>query len=75
MIAFVVIVAHKSGDCLVEVRRSLVGDLVDDADGDGETSTGADDYWDFGTSGQYPVLIVDFDGNGSATWQEFGTQR
>ena len=48
---------------------------LDDADGDGETSTGADDYWDFGTSGQYPVLIVDFDGNGSATWQEFGTQR
>ena len=48
---------------------------LDDADGDGETSAGADDYWDFRTSSQYPVLKVDFDGGGSASWQEFGTQR
>ena len=33
------------------------------------------DFWDFGTSGQYPALKVDFDGNGAATWQEFGNQR
>ncbi len=33
-----------------------------------------DDPWDFGTSSQYPVLSVDFDGNDSATWQEFGYQ-
>ena len=32
------------------------------------------DFWDFGTSSQYPVLKVDFDGDGTATWQEFGTQ-
>ena len=28
MIALVVVVAHKSGDCLLEVGRHLVGDLV-----------------------------------------------
>ena len=33
------------------------------------------DRWDFGTSSQYPVLKVDFDGDGTATWQEFGSQR
>ena len=33
------------------------------------------DRWDFGTSSQYPVLKVDFDGNGTVTWQEFGSQR
>ena len=32
------------------------------------------DQWDFGTSSQYPVLKVDFDNTGSATWQEFGYQ-
>ena len=36
---------------------------------------GAVDRWDFGTSSQYPVLKVDFDANGTATWQEFGSQR
>ena len=36
---------------------------------------GADDFWDFGTSSQYPALKVDFDGDGVATWQEFGKQR
>ena len=38
-------------------------------------ATGGDDPWDFGDSGQYPVLKVDFDGNGMATWEEFGNQR
>ena len=33
------------------------------------------DFWDFGTSGQYPALKVDFDGDGTATWREFGNQR
>ena len=41
-----------------------------DLDGDGA----ADDPWDFGTAAQYPVLVADFDGDGSATWQEFGHQ-
>ena len=40
---------------------------------DGET--GADDPWQFGTASQYPVLQVDFDGDGTATWTEFGDQR
>ena len=33
-----------------------------------------DDFWDFGTATQYPALKADFDGNGEATWQEFGYQ-
>ena len=41
-----------------------------DLDGGGTN----DDPWDFGTSSQYPALAVDFDGNGDATWQEFGHQ-
>ena len=32
-------------------------------------------HWDFGASGQYPVLKADFNGDGVATWQEFGSQR
>ena len=35
----------------------------------------ADNPWDFGTSLQYPVLKVDFNGDGEATWEEFGNQR
>ena len=33
------------------------------------------DFWDFGTRSEYPALKVDFDGDGTATWQEFGIQR
>ena len=33
-----------------------------------------DDQWDFGEADEYPVLVVDFDGDGDATWQEFGYQ-
>ena len=32
------------------------------------------DQWNFGTNSQYPALKVDFDGNGTASWQEFGQQ-
>ena len=32
------------------------------------------DLWDFGEADEYPVLAVDFDGDGDATWQEFGYQ-
>ena len=32
------------------------------------------DYWDFGMTGQYPALKVNSDGQGTATWQEFGYQ-
>ena len=31
--------------------------------------------WDFGTAIQYPALKVDFNGDGTATWEEFGSQR
>ena len=47
---------------------------LDDADGDNDPATGADDFWDFGTSSEYPALKFDFDGDGTATWQEFGSQ-
>ena len=47
---------------------------LDDADGDDDPATGADDFWDFGTSSEYPALKFDFDGDGTATWQEFGNQ-
>ena len=46
---------------------------VDDGTAAGDAT--ADDPWDFGTSGQYPALKVDFDGNGTATADEFGPQR
>ena len=48
---------------------------LDNADGDRDATTGGDDPWDFGTVQQYPALRADFDGDGTATWQEFGTQR
>ena len=33
------------------------------------------DFWDFGASNQYPALKADIDGDGVATWQEFGDQN
>ena len=47
---------------------------LDNADRDFDHTTGADDVWDFGTSRQYPVLKVDTNDDGAATWWEFGTQ-
>ena len=47
---------------------------VDDADGDDDPATGADDFWDFGTGSEYPALKFDFDGDGTTTWREFGSQ-
>ena len=41
-----------------------------DVDGNGTP----DDPWDLGTASQYPVLKADLDGDGTATWQEFGYQ-
>ncbi len=54
--------------------------------GDSETAVSADDYtgiyatwsnpaWDFGNSKEYPVLMVDFNSDGQASWFEFGGQR
>ena len=48
---------------------------LDNADGDNNSATGTDDFWDFGTSSQYPALKADLDGDGTPTWQEFGGQR
>ncbi len=48
---------------------------LDNADGDNDTTTGIDDFWDFGNSSQYPALKADINGDGVATWQEFGNQR
>ncbi len=47
---------------------------IDNADGDGDETTGADDPWSFGSADQYPALQVDFDGDGIASWDEFGDQ-
>ena len=48
---------------------------LDNADGDYDAATGGDDPWDFGTAQQYPALRADFNGDGTATWREFGEQR
>lgn len=49
---------------------------LDNADQDFDQTTGVDEvWWDFGTSSQYPAVKADFDGDGVATWQEFGNQR
>ena len=75
---------------LTGVQRMATGDLqlptgyagiyggwnadLDNADADDNPTTGRDDFWDFGTSNQYPALRADLDGDGVATWQEFGPQ-
>ena len=56
------------------IYRNWNADL-DNADGDDDDATGADDFWDFGTSSQYPALKADFDGDGAATAAEFGGQH
>ncbi len=35
----------------------------------------SEDLWDFGAPNQYPALRFDVDGDGIATWQEFGNQH
>ena len=50
--------------------RGIYGTWNLDLDGDGASN----DPWDFGTATQYPILSMDLDGNGQATWQEFGYQ-
>ena len=48
----------------------IYGSWNQDLDDDGTN----DDPWDFGTSSQYPVLKANVDGQGAATWEEFGYQ-
>ena len=50
-------------------------DIYADWNVDVDGETGGDDPWHFGTGSQYPVLKVDFNGDGTATWEEFGDQR
>ena len=47
---------------------------LDNSDADDDPTTGRDDFWDFGTGSQYPALKADIDGDGVATWEEFGPQ-
>lgn len=47
---------------------------LDNADRDFDLTTGREDYWDFGTSNQYPALKADFQGEGVSSWEEFGSQ-
>ena len=47
---------------------------LDNADGDFDPATGVDDFWDFGTPGDYPAIKVDIDGDGVSTWHELNTQ-
>jgi len=43
--------------------------------GDAWANSASTDWdWDFGTNTQNPVLVVDFNGDGTPTWQEFGSQ-
>ena len=56
------------------IYRDWNADL-DNADRNDDDATGADDFWDFGTSSQYPALKADIDGDGAATASEFGRQR
>ncbi len=46
-------------------------DLNDDGMNDPEDTN---DFWDFGTTSQYPALKADFNGDDIATWPEFGVQ-
>ena len=67
--------SHGTGQTTTQLQTptsysGIYADWNVDLDGGGTT----DDPWDFGTSSQYPALAVDFDGNGDATWQEFGHQ-
>ena len=48
---------------------------LDNADGDYDETTGRDDFWDFGSSSDYPALKMDIDGDGTATWWEGGRQH
>ena len=47
---------------------------TDNADNDGDTATGREVVWDFGTNIQYPALALDFDGDGNVTAAEFNAR-
>ena len=51
--------------------NGIYADWNVDVDADGTN----DDPWDFGTDMQYPALKYDTDNDGTATWEEFGSQH
>ena len=48
---------------------------LDNADEDYDYTTGGEDVWHFGNASQRPVLKADLNGDGKATWEEFGNQK
>ena len=48
---------------------------LDNIDGDYDDTTGKDDFWDFGSSSDFPALKADVDGDGIPTWWESGNQH
>ena len=69
--------AAGAGHTTAELRAptDYAGIYDDWNDLDDDNSVDDTTYWDFGTATQYPVLKVDFNNDGTATWQEFGKQR
>ena len=73
---------HATGTILGEGRTTEQlqaptddsGTIYADWNVDRDDDVTDDDPWDFGTESQYPALQVNFDGQGTATWQEFGYQ-
>ena len=57
----------------VDVDANLLPYGIDDGDNPGDVAP--DNPWDFGTNNQYPALKIDFNQNGDATVDEFGTQE
>ena len=79
---------NDRGSVFYSYWDTLTSGQATGSNGQGQTTTGlqaptdntgiyADwdaDLWDFGEADEYPVLVVDFDGDGDATWEEFGYQ-
>ena len=62
---------HVNGFSLFASELSSWGDPIDH---DGLDTTPPVVVWDLGAAGQFPVLSIDFNGDGTASWQEFGDQ-
>ena len=68
---------HNQGKTTVQLQTPTdytgIYETWDDFDIDGDGNIDAP--WDFGTSTDYPALKIDFNGDGTATVEEFGKQR
>ena len=67
--------ASPGGTSLVEGKTTEELQSPTGYSGIYETWDDEGDVWDFGTSTQYPALKADINGDGTATWEEFGDQR